>query len=152
MTDDAASPPRGWVLYDGDCVFCSGLARRFERLLGRRGFSLVPLQTPWVRERLQLAAGAPLTEMRLLHPDGSSPGGADALVGIAQHIWWGWPFFLLARLGAINWLRRGYRFVAARRNCSKGLCFASKAPSPTNLVCVCLVAVFALAVWKGGRL
>ena len=34
---------RGWVLYDGDCVLCIGLARRFTPLLRRRGFVMAPL-------------------------------------------------------------------------------------------------------------
>ncbi len=47
----------GWVLYDGECRLCTGLARRVRPALTRRGFVLQTLQTPWVAKRLGLEAG-----------------------------------------------------------------------------------------------
>ena len=47
------TPPAGWVVYDGECGVCAGLARRFRRVLERRGFALVPLQSPWMSSRLR---------------------------------------------------------------------------------------------------
>ena len=108
--------PRGWVLYDGDCAFCLGMVRRFRAVVERRGFCLAPLQTPWVRERLALPDDELLAQMLLLTSDGRL-GGADALVEIARHIWWGWPLFALSKLpGARPLLAAGYCWMARRRH------------------------------------
>ena len=109
--------PRGWVLYDGDCPFCRRMVGRFRSLLEHQGFSLTPLQTPWVRKRLALPDDELLAQMLLLTSDNRCYGGADALVEIARHLWWGWPLFALSRLpGARSLLSVGYRRVAERRH------------------------------------
>jgi predicted DCC family thiol-disulfide oxidoreductase YuxK len=113
----------GWVLYDADCPFCTRLARRFWPWLVRRHLELLPLQTPWVRARLGLADSPLLAEMRLLLPDGTHFGGADALMEISRRYWWTWPFRQMTRLPAVKeLLRRGYRGVARRRDCVSGTC------------------------------
>jgi alginate O-acetyltransferase complex protein AlgI len=110
-------------LYDGDCALCTGLARRFEGVLARRGFQLAPLQTPWVRARLGLAAGEPLTEMKLLNAAGQVFGGAEAVVKLAGQIWWARPLDVLARLsGGRRLLTSAYRRIAAQRHCLSGAC------------------------------
>jgi predicted DCC family thiol-disulfide oxidoreductase YuxK len=110
---------KAWVLYDGDCSVCIRLARRFENVLARRGFELLPLQTPWVRERLGLSDEQLLVEMRLLFPDGKTFAGADAVVHLSRQIWWAWPLWAISRIpGAMPLLRRGYRWFANRRHCS----------------------------------
>jgi predicted DCC family thiol-disulfide oxidoreductase YuxK len=119
----AADAAIGWVLYDGECPLCTGAAARFAPLLQRHRFRLAPLQTPWVRSRLDLAPDAPLTEMKLLAADGSAHGGAEALVQIARRIWWAWPLFAFAHLpGAMNLLRALYRRLAAKRHCLDRAC------------------------------
>lgn len=103
------------VLYDGDCALCTAWARRFERTLRRRGFTLRPLQA---------AGGATvdLTEMRVVTRDGNF-GGADALVQLARRIWWATPLFVAAQFpGAMPLLRRGYRWLAKNRYCLGGKC------------------------------
>ncbi len=113
----------GWVLYDGDCRFCAGLARRFRPWLAGRHFELVPLQTPWVRTRLGLPDSDLLAEMRLLRPDGKVFGGVDALLEISRHYWWTWPLRHVVRLPGIkNLLRLGYQWVAGHRKCAEGTC------------------------------
>src|SRR4029077_6387083 len=102
---------------------CLGTADRFGPLLRRNGFEFAPLQAPWVQRRLELDPATPLTEMRLLLADGSTFGGADALVVIARHVWWGWPLFLFAKIpGVLPLLRAIYLQIAARRNCLNGTC------------------------------
>ena len=113
----------GWVLYDEDCRSCARWARCFRPWLARRHFELLPLQTPWVRARLGLADSRLLAEMRLLLPDGTNFGGADALIEISRRCWWTWPFRQMARVpGVRELLRRGYRRVARRRHCDNGIC------------------------------
>ncbi len=113
----------GWVLYDADCRFCTRLAGRFRPLLVRRHLELLPLQTPWVRARLGLTDPRLLAEMRLLLPDGTHFGGADALIEISRRYRWTWPLRQMARLPAMkDLLRGGYRWIARRRNCTDHVC------------------------------
>ena len=114
---------KGWVLYDADCRFCTGQARRFQKLLVARHFEILPLQTPWVRARLNLPEPELLTEMRLLKPGGGVFGGVDALCEISRHFWWAWPFYSLAKVPAIRRvLDRAYRWFASNRYCFNGAC------------------------------
>lgn len=113
----------GSVFYDGDCSICLNFVRRFERILTRHGFKLVPLQTPGVRERLGLSEQELLSEMQLLLPDGKIFGGADAFVEISRRIWWAWPLYLLAQIPGMKFLlRRGYAWIARNRHCLGGVC------------------------------
>ena len=127
------TPPAGWVVYDGACGVCAGLARRFRPTLKRRGFALVPLQSPWMSSRLRFSYGIPLEklldEMRLLTADGRALGGADAVLFLAGRIWWARP---LAALGAFPplraLLRRAYRWFAARRHRFSATCGIHSTP------------------------
>lgn len=111
------------MLFDAQCSLCRRLARRYEPLLSRHRFALVPLQTPWVRERLVKCDDDLLSEMRLLTRQGIIYGGADALIALARQIWWAWPLYWLAHLPIIrNALRKAYAWVARRRNCLRGRC------------------------------
>ena len=124
---------QGWVLYDGDCPMCVGLARRFEETLKRRGFALAALQTPWVQNQLQSSPGELLTEMRVFTAQGRVLGGADALVHLARTLWWAWPLYALAQLpGMRGVVRAAYRWVAARRHCSNGTCMRPKVPGRSH--------------------
>lgn len=123
-TGDAA---RGWVLYDGNCPFCTGAAARFGSLLRRHHFDLAPLQTSWARKRLGLAFDESLTEMKLMACDETVYGGAEALAQIARRIWWAWPLFALAQIpGVMIFFRVIYRGVAANRHCLNGACYIQK--------------------------
>jgi predicted DCC family thiol-disulfide oxidoreductase YuxK len=121
MTDCAEI--NGWILYDADCRLCAGLAARFRPWLADRHFELLPLQTPWIRERLGLDDARLLAEMRLLRPDRTVFGGADALFEISRHYWPAWPIYQLGKSSAV---RRGarvlYRWIARNRHCAGGAC------------------------------
>ena len=111
------------VFYDADCRMCVALARGFGRVLGSRGFALLPLQTPWVSRRLGLTEAQLLAEMRLLLPDGKIFGGADAVLEISRRFWWARPFYLFGRLPALTpLLRWAYGWIARHRRCSNGAC------------------------------
>ena len=119
MTETIAQTPLGWVMYDGECGFCVNLMRRFQPLLHRRGFQLIPLQSAWARERLQITMDEPLTEMKLLMADGHASGGADAIVEIARLVWWARPLVLLTSVpGVMTLVHKLYRHVAAKRHCA----------------------------------
>jgi predicted DCC family thiol-disulfide oxidoreductase YuxK len=93
---------QGWILYDGDCRYCIAAAKQFEQLLARRGFDFIPLQTPWVQERLGLQPGAPLEEMRVLTRENQNLGGADAVIFLLRQIWWARPCFVVSNLTGIR--------------------------------------------------
>ena len=123
MTDKNAEPRAGWILYDGECAFCLRWVRRIERPLLRCGYEFVPLQTPWVKNRLNVSDADLLAEMRLMLPDQSMLGGADAAVVFARHIWWLWPLWAVGKIpGAMTPLRASYRFIARNRHCINGSC------------------------------
>ena len=114
---------RGWVVYDAECAFCRSGARRWGKLLLRRGFRLAALQSAWARGRLP--AETLLNEMRLIEPEGRVLGGADALLQIARTFWWARPFAALAGLPVFKpALRRAYLAFARRRHCAGGACAA----------------------------
>jgi predicted DCC family thiol-disulfide oxidoreductase YuxK len=116
-------PERGWMLYDGDCPWCTGLARRWEGLLAGRGFAVEPLQSPWVGPRLGLPPERLLDELRVLTVDDRRFGGADAIVFLAGHVWWALPFVAFSKLpGVLPLLRFVYRKVAERRRCRGSGC------------------------------
>ena len=92
-------------------------------MLERRGFCLLPLQTPGTAERLGLTSDELLAEMHLLTPAGQRFGGADAIMEIARHVWWAKPLAALARLaGAMPLFRRLYTRLAVNRYCFSGAC------------------------------
>jgi hypothetical protein len=81
MTDNnAKQPAAGWVCYDGECAFCLGWVRVTEKVLRQRGFGFIPLQTPWVRARLNATEVELMAQGRLMLPDGRILGGAETAV------------------------------------------------------------------------
>lgn len=114
---------KGWVFYDAQCPWCLRFAGWFQNGLARRGFALLPLQTPWVRARLGLTEVELLAEIRFLQVDGKTFGGAEALLEISRHYRLAWPVRQLARVPAV---RRGfrafYRWVARMRPCAGAQC------------------------------
>jgi len=129
MTDSKGRrATRGWLFFDAECSFCISVTRRLRPVLESRGFGIAALQDPRAQGHLSVAPGHLLAEMKLLTADGRQFGGADAIVFIARHIWWGWPFWAIAQIPAMRAiLRAGYRAIAARRNCLKSTCGRLKA-------------------------
>ena len=61
--------------------------------------------------------------MRLVAPNGINLGGADAVLYIARFVWWLRPLRIVALVpGGRDFLRRCYRWIAARRHCVDGRC------------------------------
>ena len=123
FTDGKGRHARGWLFFDAECAFCSRVARWLAPILERRDLAIAPLQDRRVGPLLGLSKPELLREMRFLLSDGSQYGGADAAVVIAREIWWGHPLVWLAKIpGMMQWLRAGYRWIAARRRCSAVRC------------------------------
>ena len=118
--------PRADVFYDAGCSLCTRAARRFEHLLDRHAFRLVPLQAPGASALLGVREDHLLDEMRVRLRDGRVFGGADAMVEIARRIWWAWPVWAVSRVpGVLPPMRAVYRAIAARRTCTAGVCGSS---------------------------
>lgn len=118
-----ATPPQGWVFYDGLCPLCLATVARWGPRFRRRGFDFAPLQSDWVLRILGLRPGELPGEIKLLRPDGRLLGGVDALRVMARTVWWLRPFAALAGwpgLEAVAWA--SYRWVAARRHCLGDVC------------------------------
>lgn len=124
MTDNnVKQPTAGWVCYDGECPLCLRWLQRIKRPLLRKNFGFVPLQTPWVKAKLNLSEADLLTEMRLLLPDRRVIGGADAAVTLARYVWWLWPLWLASYIpGGMPIIRATYRHIARNRHCASGAC------------------------------
>jgi len=121
--DELKNQPQGWVLYDADCGLCTGMIGQLRGLLEARQLKVLPLQTPWVRERLALPDPELLAEMKLLKPDGTVFGGADAFLEVCRYYRLGRPVYWLGRLPAVaKLLHAGYRWVARNRYCISGAC------------------------------
>lgn len=116
MPAELATDGFGWVLYDGDCPRCTAMARRFEAAWRRRGYSIAPLQSPWVAARFGLDAGELLTAMRVITPDGRVLTGAEAVVHLARLSPWLRPLLWMADYWPVSpMLAVGYAWVARRR-------------------------------------
>lgn len=114
---------RGWVCFDRECATCVWLARRLRSALEKRGYGLAALQDPRVALLFGMPAEELLREMRVVTSEGKFYGGADAVLCLAEQIWWAWPLYALSRLPCIrNALRSGYQWFAAHRSCSSNAC------------------------------
>ena len=116
-------PPRGWVLYDGECPLCQSAVRRFQNILIRNGFHPDTLQAAWVSPRLGLPRDELLREMLVLTREGTVFGGADAIIHLAGYVWWAKPLAWLGRLPLFRLLLAAlYRRVAEHRRCTITAC------------------------------
>ena len=120
---------RGWVLFDATCSWCVNLMARARPALRANGFRPEPLQSSWVRRRLNLPETLLMAEMRVLTIEGRVLGGADALVFLASEMapgrrpWWAWLLVVASKMPfATPWMRSAYRWIAARRQCRQGTC------------------------------
>lgn len=108
--------PKGWILYDDSCGLCRRWIPFWEGALRRRGFAIIPLQTAWVRARLQLSDEELLRDLRLLLSDGRLIRGADVYRYATRRIWWAWPVYLFSITPGLRRLFDwGYRRFADHR-------------------------------------
>ena len=114
---DSVRGMRGWVLYDGQCGFCSRWVQHWARILKRHGFEIASLDEPWVADKLQMAHEKLLTDIRLLTEDGQLISGADVYLYVTRRIWWARPFYAIFSLPGFNRLiHAGYRWFARNRH------------------------------------
>ena len=113
----------GWILYDDTCGICRRWIPFWEGTLRRRGFGVAPLQSPWVRARLNVDADELTQDLRLLFSDGNQVRGADAYRYAMKRIWWAYPLYLVAAAPVTRGrFERGYRLFARHRYHLSRLC------------------------------
>jgi predicted DCC family thiol-disulfide oxidoreductase YuxK len=116
-------PPRGVVLYDGQCGFCSRWVKHWAGTLERRGFEIASLDEPWIAKRLSISHEELVTDIRLLTDNGRLISGADVYLYVMRRIWWAWPVYAIFSLPGFNRLiHEGYRWFARNRYCIPGSC------------------------------
>jgi len=119
----AESAKQGWVLYDGECAFCTRWVGYWAGVLHRHGFGTSALQAPWVEQRLGLSREQLLYDVRLLRNDGQLNSGADVYLYVWRRIWWAWPLWAIFSAPGFNRLiHAGYRWFAQNRYCISGAC------------------------------
>jgi len=110
------SPIKGWVLYDGNCGFCSRWVPFWENTLKKRGFRIAPLQAGWVAEKFHLSQDELTWDLRLLLADGEKRAGAEVYRYLMRRIWWATPLYFLSLLPILrNLFDAGYRAFADNR-------------------------------------
>lgn len=121
MTATAARPT-DCVIYDGACGFCSRWVPSCERILVRAGFSIAPLQSPWLSGMFDL--DAPETwQLVVLRADDRQIFGAEAYRYILRRIRWTYPLYLLSIVPGLRWVfNRAYAAFAQNRYCVSRIC------------------------------
>jgi predicted DCC family thiol-disulfide oxidoreductase YuxK len=118
MTDRKGKHARGWLFFDAECAFCTRIASWLAGPMRRKRLEVAPLQDPRVGALLGLPREQLLRAIRFVVSDGSQYSGADALLAVAQELWWAKPLVLLARVpGMLNVMRTGYLCGAQRWRC-----------------------------------
>lgn len=116
MDAASADPAHDIIVFDGECVFCSGNAQLVMRLDRNDRFRFAAMQQDVGRELLLKSGIDPDDpETMIVISDGKILRDSDAVIHVYRHLGWPWrmlgAFRLLPRL-----LRdRGYRLVARNR-------------------------------------
>lgn len=120
-SDHRQSNYKGWVLYDAQCGFCSWWVPFWRGTINGAGFDIAPLQSEWVRGRIDLSDDRINDDLRLLLHDDQTLVGAEVYLHVMKRIWWAWPlgmFFSLPGLKqlfskAYKWFNRN-RFAVSK--------------------------------------
>jgi len=130
MTDRKGQHARGWLFYDAECEFCTGIARLLVGPMKRRNLALAPLQDPRVGMLLGLSPAELRRAIRFVLADGKHYVGADAVLAVARELWWARPLVWLAKFpGMLELMGVGYRWVAERRRCPAEHCSSDEGAS-----------------------
>ena len=96
--------PKGWVLYDGYCGFCSWWIPFWKKTINKTGYDIAMLQDDWVKSRMNLPDKLENKDIVLLFSDGSKMAGADAYIFGMKTVWWSSPIGYLLGLPLLKQL------------------------------------------------
>jgi predicted DCC family thiol-disulfide oxidoreductase YuxK len=123
LTDTKGRHARGWLFFDAECEFCTRIARWLARPMKRRRLAAAPLQDPRVAALLGLPRDELLRAIRFVRDDGTQYSAADALLAVADELWWARPLVWVSRIpGMMFVLRAGYQWGARRWRCPDPRC------------------------------
>lgn len=95
---------KGWILFDAACGICSRAVPFWQNTFTRLNLHPTPLQTPWVKDALQISDTELLAHFRLILQDGSLFEDADVYRYVLKHVWWGKPLYLISTIPGLAWL------------------------------------------------
>lgn len=99
--------PKGWVLYDGYCGFCSWWIPFWKKTINSTGYDVAMLQDEWVKKGMNLSEELVNKDIVLMFADGKKLVGADAYIFGMKTVWWSSPVgYLLGLPGfkQLTWL------------------------------------------------
>ena len=113
----------GLIVFDGACGSCSVFIGERRTFFEKYGFSIAPLQQPWVRELTKLSEESLLQAIHLYLPDHQIVSGIDFFLIVTSKVWWLTPMNLVMRIDSVKplfaWL---YNMVAKRRRRLSKIC------------------------------
>ena len=123
ISDNDVAIPAGWIFFDAECRFCIANRHRWGKVIERRGFVWLPLQTPGTAERLGITGLQLRKAMWLLLADGRKFSGVNTWITLMCRVWWLWPLGFVLALPGFNTIGRAlYRWIAKNRQCLGGVC------------------------------
>ena len=105
----------GLVIFDGSCGACSAFIGEKRAFFEKYGFTVAPLQEPWVKDISNLSEETLFQAIHLYTPDGEIVQGIDFFLNVASKIWWLTPINLLLRLPILKSLFSFIYHVVAKR-------------------------------------
>ncbi len=107
---------KGRLFYDDECSVCRTWISRWKPTLGRRGFTIEPLQSDLAARQFGLDRAELLKNVRLVSNDGTRLEGAGVYRYLMKRIWWTYPLYIFSILpGARALFDSCYRFIADHR-------------------------------------
>jgi predicted DCC family thiol-disulfide oxidoreductase YuxK len=123
MTDRKSQHARGWLFFDAECAFCTRIAAYLAGPMRRRGLAVAPLQDPRVAALLGLSRQELLRAIRFVVSERGQFSGTDALLAVAQELWWAHPLVWISRVpGIMPALRSGYQRLSEHWRCQAHRC------------------------------
>lgn len=113
----------GLVIYDGSCGACSAFIGKKKAFFEKYGFTVAPLQEPWVKDISNLNEETLLKAIHLYTPNGEVVREIDFFQRVTSKVWWLAPIEILLRITILKPLFAFiYNAIAKRRRRISRLC------------------------------
>lgn len=133
-TEDLKQKPKeqnigtsGLIIFDGSCGSCTTFIGEKSAFFKKYGFTVTPLQEPWVKETTKLSEETLLRAIHLYKPDGQIVKGIDFFQVIATKVWWLKPLSIILSISILKPLfTLLYDAIAQRRRRLSQVCGLQK--------------------------